>query len=278
MLYSEMCEKLKNAGIENPFLEVSLLLEKFCGVCASSVPFMGEKDFSCDELSRAIELREAHYPLQYILGEWYFFAEKYIVDESCLIPRSDTEILVEKAIELLPENAFFADFCTGSGCIAISTLAHRKDCTALALDISSGALALAEKNAAINGVADRISFFEADILRDIHISQDDGIFDAILSNPPYIRTSVIETLSDEVKKEPRIALDGGEDGLIFYRTILEKHTHLLKKDGFILFEIGYDQGDEISALANENGFSCEIIRDLSGCDRVVFLKKAYNKY
>ncbi len=278
MLYSEICEKLKNAGIENSSLEASLLLEKFCGVSASSVPLAAEKDFSCDGLLRAIELREKHYPLQYILGEWYFFAEKYIVDENCLIPRSDTEILVEKAIELLPKDGFFADFCTGSGCIAISTLAHRGDCTAFALEISSGALALAKKNASLNGVSDRLSFLEADVLGDIHVTSNDdgGVFDAILSNPPYIRTSVIDTLSDEVKKEPRIALDGGDDGLVFYRTILEKHTHLLKKNGFILFEIGYDQGDEISSLAHENGFDCEIIKDLSGCDRVAFLKKAYN--
>ena len=275
MLYFEICEKLKIAGIENPSLEASLLLEKFCGVDASSLPFMREKDFSCDELYHAIELREAHYPLQYILGEWYFFAEKYIVDENCLIPRSDTEILVEKAVELLPQNGFFADLCTGSGCIAISTLAHRKDCNAFAFEISHGALSLARKNAALNGVSDRLSFFEADIVGDIHVCADGdkGIFDAILSNPPYIRTSVIDSLSDEVKKEPRIALDGGEDGLLFYRTILKKHTHLLKDNGFILFEIGYDQGDEISSLACENGFKCEIIKDLSGCDRVAFLKK-----
>ena len=276
MLYSEICEKLKNAGIENFSYEASLLLEKFCGVRSSSITFAYEKDFSSDELLRAVELREKHHPLQYILGEWYFFAEKYIVDENCLIPRSDTEILVEKAIELLPQNGFFADLCTGSGCIAVSTLAHRKDCHAFALEISRGALELAKKNASLNGVADRLSFFEGDVLRDIDAVDgiEDGIFDALLSNPPYIRTAVIDTLSEEVKKEPRIALDGGDDGLLFYRTILEKHTRFLKKNGFILFEIGYDQGEEISALANESGFTCEIIKDLSGCNRVAFLKKS----
>ncbi len=278
MLYSEICEKLKKAGIENPPFEASLLLEKFCKVSSAAIPFIGEKDFENDELLRAVELRASHYPLQYILGEWCFFGEKYLVDENCLIPRSDTEILVEKAIELLPQNGFFADFCTGSGCIAISTLAHRKDCSAFAFEISTGALALARKNASLNGVSDRLSFYEADVLREMHVcsDEDDGIFDAILSNPPYIRTAVIDTLSVEVKKEPRIALDGGADGLIFYRTILEKHTHLLKRDGFFLLEIGYDQGDEISSLAVEKGFNCEIIKDLSGCDRVAFLKKAYN--
>ena len=141
------------------------------------------------------------------------------------------------------------------------------------LEISDGALALAKKNASLNGVSDRLSFFEADVLCDID-AFDGKAFDAILSNPPYIRTDVIDTLSDEVKKEPRIALDGGDDGLLFYRTILEKHTRFLKKNGFILFEIGYDQGEEISALANESGFTCEIIKDLSGCNRVAFLKKS----
>ncbi len=277
MRYSEICDRLKNSGIENYQQEAALLLEKFCGVSQSSIPFIGERDFSSDNILRAIELRIEHHPLQYILGEWYFFGEKYIVDENCLIPRSDTEILVEKAIEILPKNAFFADFCTGSGCIAISVLAHRQDCSAFAFEISRPALSLAKKNAALNGVSDRISFFEADVLRELHVqAEEKGIYDAILSNPPYIRTAVINTLSEEVKKEPRIALDGGEDGLLFYRTILKKHSHLLKKNGFVLFEIGYDQGSEISALAKENGFSAEIIKDLSSCDRVALLKKAYN--
>ena len=197
MLYSEICEKLKNAGIENPPLEVSILLEKFCGVSASSIPFIGEKDFDNQNLLRAVELRSKHYPLQYIIGEWYFFGEKYIVDENCLIPRSDTEILVAKAIDLLPKNGFFADFCTGSGCIAISILAHRKDCSAFAFEISTGALSLAKKNASLNGVSDRLSFSNADVLREIRVCDngDAGIFDAILSNPPYIRTAIIDTLS-----------------------------------------------------------------------------------
>ncbi len=278
MLYSEICEKLKKAEIENPNYEAALLLERFCGVSGASIPFLGNKDFEGEELLRAVTLRQSHYPLQYILGEWYFFGEKYIVDDNCLIPRSDTECLVEKAIELMPKNALFADFCTGSGCIAISTLANRMDCRAFAFEISRGALELAKKNASLNGVSDRISFFEADILRDIHIQYEEeaGIFDAILSNPPYIKTSVIDTLSKEVKKEPKIALDGGEDGLIFYRSILKKHKHLLKENGFILFEIGYDQGADISELAEKNGFTCKIIKDLSLCDRVAFLKKAYN--
>lgn len=274
MLYSEICEKLKKAGIENPTFEASVLLEKFCNVSRAELPFLGKKNFESDALMTALERRVSHEPLQYILGEWYFFGEKYLVDERCLIPRSDTEILVEKAIELLPKSALFADFCTGSGCIAISTLANREDLRAFAFEISRGALELAEKNASLNGVSRRITFMEADILADMEC--EDEIFDAILSNPPYIRTNVIDTLSDEVKKEPRIALDGGDDGLLFYRTILHKHSRLLKKNGFILFEIGYDQGNDIKALALENGFSCEIIKDLSLCDRVALLKKAYN--
>lgn len=274
MLYSEICEKLKKAGIENPTFEASVLLEKFCNVSRAALHFLGEKNFESDALMTALERRVSHEPLQYILGEWYFFGEKYLVDERCLIPRSDTEILVEKAIELLPKNALFADFCTGSGCIAISTLANREDLRAFAFEISRGALELAEKNASLNGVSRRITFTEANILADMEC--EDEIFDAILSNPPYIRTNVIETLSEEVKKEPRIALDGRDDGLLFYRTILLKHSRLLKKNGFILFEIGYDQSNDIKALALENGFSCEIIKDLSLCDRVALLKKAYN--
>ena len=216
------------------------------------------------------------YPLQYILGEWYFYREKYIVNESCLIPRSDTEILVEKAICELPENASFADLCTGSGCIAVSILANRGDCVASAFEISRDALALARQNAELNGVSGRFHSFEADVLKPILVGAENEkpIFDAILSNPPYIKTELISCLDEEVKKEPSIALDGGDDGLVFYRAIIKNHSPLLKEKGFIAFEIGYDQGDEIRSLSAMHGFSCEIIKDYGGNDRVAFLRRS----
>ena len=186
-------------------------------------------------------------PLAYILGEWYFYNEVYTVSPACLIPRPETEHLVDELIHRLPQNARFADLCTGSGCIAISTLAARPDLSAVAVDISEEALALANENAVRNGVADRITFRQADILKEDPLADD--TFDAIVSNPPYIVSDVIPTLSCEVLAEPHIALDGGKDGLIFYRHLISSYSHHVRPDGFMLFEIGYDQGEALQALA-----------------------------
>ncbi len=131
-------------------------------------------------------------PLAYILGEWYFYEEVYSVSPDCLIPRPETELLVEELIRRLPENAVFADLCTGSGCIAISTLVHRPDCRAVAVDLSEKALALAAANAGRNGVADRLILRRADVLTGTALESDR--FDAVVSNPPYIASSVIDTL------------------------------------------------------------------------------------
>ncbi len=274
MRFKDICDLLKNAGIDNAQREAALLVEKFCGISPSSLLTCAGQELESEALLAAVRKRTERYPLQYILGEWYFFGEKYILDESCLVPRPDTELLVELAIERLPRSALFADLCTGSGCVAISALAHRPDCTSYAFELFESTLEMAKKNAVLNGVEERFIPVPADVLEPINIfSQDAPPFDAILSNPPYIKTSVIETLEKEVKHEPYAALDGGEDGLIFYREILKNHSRLLKKEGFIAFEIGYDQGDKIKKIATENSFDCEIIKDYGGCDRVAFLKR-----
>lgn len=275
MRYYDICELLKNAGIDNAEYEASLLLERFCNISPAELLVSKNKDFECAELYAAAKKRALRYPLQYILGECYFYDEKYLVNENCLIPRSDTEILVELAIERLPKNSLFADMCTGSGCIAVSVLAHRQDCTGVALELYEDTLKLAEKNAKLNGVSERFITICCDVLKNetILINDSPPQFDAILSNPPYIRSSVIESLTPEVKHEPRAALDGGDDGLIFYRSILSQHSPLLKEDGFIAFEIGYDQGTQICAIAEQFSFSCEIIQDFGRNDRVAFLKK-----
>ncbi len=211
-----------------------------------------------EQAVRRLENRE---PLAYVLGEWYFYDEVYRVSPDCLVPRPDTEHLVEELIRRLPEGAVFADLCTGSGCIAISTLAHRPDCRALAVDLSEGALSLARENAVLNGVADRIEFRHADVLSGAALG--DVTFDAVVSNPPYIVSSVIDTLEPEVLREPRMALDGGEDGLIFYRVLIDRYRKNVKDGGFFLFEIGYDQGDALRSLC-----PCEIKKDYGGNDRV----------
>ena len=224
-----------------------------------------------------MQKREKHVPLQYIIGKWEFYRQIYIVDENCLIPRSDTEILVEKVIELLPPSAFFVDLCTGSGCIAVSILDERKDTTAIMVDKFEKTLELAQKNANLNGVDGRVKAMLFDVL-----SEENKLlgmkFDAIISNPPYIRPEVIEELSEEVKHEPYAALYGGDDGLIFYNKIVKDYSKFLKKDGIMLFEIGYDQADDLNRIANENGFSCEIFKDYGGNDRVALLRKSEKWY
>lgn len=214
--------------------------------------------------NKAIERLENGEPFAYVIGEWYFYDETYRVSPDCLIPRPETEHLVEWLIRNLPQNGAFLDLCTGSGCIAISTLAHRKDLTALAVDISEKALEIAKQNAVLNGVSDRISFIQADVLNADFLG--DRKFDVIVSNPPYIRSDVIDTLSVQVKNEPRIALDGGSDGLDFYRVIFGKYTNNVKTNGAVICEIGYDQGPVLNDL-----FGCTIMKDYSDNDRIALL-------
>ncbi len=256
MTFEEVVAALRAAGIENAFGEARMLCERFSGA----------------ELSAAVERRLTHYPLQYILGEWGFYRETYEVSEHCLVPRSDTEILVDAAIRMLPNGAKFLDLCTGSGCIAVSVLANRPDTAAVAVDLFPDTLALAARNAKRNGVEGRARFLLADVCE----APDEtvfakGSFDAILSNPPYIPDAVVPTLQTEVGYEPAAALCGGDDGMDFYRAILKRWTPLLKEGGCVFFEIGYDQGKSISALAKEHGFSCTVMQDFGKNDRVAVL-------
>jgi len=273
MTYSEICKRFFDAGIETAEWDAALLVEHFCGVDATLARMDPESSYECDGLEEAVKRRAAHYPLQYLLGEWAFYHQTYRVTPDCLIPRSDTEILVEEAIRTLPQNARFVDLCTGSGCIAVSVLAERPDTQAVAVEKFPKTLELATANAAKNGVAERFTPMLADVLTDLPLAEGE-LFDAILSNPPYIATKELATLSKEVQAEPTVALDGGEDGLLFYRKILELHANHLAPDGMILFEIGYDQAAPVLALGAEYGFldGC-ILKDLGGNNRVAVFKK-----
>ena len=234
--------------------EIELLAEKFSG----------------KELEAAIKEVENGTPLAYALGEWYFYGLTFKLNRECLIPRPDTEHIVEKAIELVAKNGTFADLCTGSGCIAISLKKHRPDLSGYALDVSKGALEKAKENAKLNDTP--LEFIEADLLS----FDPQGRFpmlDAVISNPPYIKTDVVKTL-DVSKTEPIIALDGGQDGMVFYRRILDAFTPILKKDGVFIFEIGYDQRDDIISLAASQNLSCEVFKDYGGNYRVAVLKKS----
>ncbi|MBQ8837645.1 MAG: peptide chain release factor N(5)-glutamine methyltransferase [Clostridia bacterium] len=253
MTVSEIKNALRGAGIENFDGEAYILNEEFCG----------------EELEKAVARRIKREPLQYIIGKWEFFREEYFVSPACLIPRSDTEILVEWLVKNLPENANFLDLCTGSGCIAVSTAKNRPDTRGKACDISTDALEIAKKNAAHNGVS-TVEFFRADVTKS---SPLDERFDCIVSNPPYIRTNVVDTLETELSYEPRIALDGGEDGMDFYHAIVENFEKNLAPHGVFAFEMGYDQKSDAAALAQKHGFKFTAINDYGGNFRVAVLEK-----
>lgn len=272
MTYRQLCTRLQDAKIEDAEWDALCLMEHFCAVSPSLLRAAPDRDYESADLEDAVSRRLAQEPLQYILGEWEFYRQKYEVSPDCLIPRADTEILVETAIRLLPRGAHFADLCTGSGCIAVSTLAERPDTRAVALEKFPATLALAQRNALKNGVAERFVGVLADVLSPSPLLDEHAPFDAILSNPPYIPTSDIAALAPEVHAEPAAALDGGEDGLLFYRSILQNYTPLLKKDGFFLFEIGFDQADDLLLLGKAQNFAhIRVLRDLGGRDRVVYL-------
>lgn len=211
-----------------------------------------------------LEMRAMHIPLQHITREQEFMGLTFMVNENVLIPRQDTEILVEEAGKRIGKNMAVLDLCTGSGCIIISLKNGNNDIDAYACDISSKALEVANENAKRNKA--KVTLIQSNLFEKIQ-----GKYDIIVSNPPYIPTEVIKGLMEEVREhEPMLALDGMEDGLYYYKEIVSKAPYYLKPDGFLCFEIGYDQGEEVSSLMKENGFkNIKVIKDLAGLNRVV---------
>ena len=238
------------------------------------IPFLGKEmsDEACKRAESLAERRNTREPLEYILGKAWFYGICFDVTDGCLIPQADTEIVCEKLISRLKSGARFADICTGSGCIALAALANTKNTVAIGYDISESALSVAKGNAEKLGLASRFLAQKADVFAPDFLEQEEP-FDVIVSNPPYIETDVIETLSPEVRHEPHIALDGGKDGLDFYRRLLEVCPRHIKKGGSLLMEIGYDQREALTTLCRAHGFSFEFYRDFGGNDRVcaVFL-------
>lgn len=267
MKLTEAISILTEAKIENPKHDARVIFKKLGGL----------RDYellspaACSDtpaIIRAIERRAKKEPLQYIIGEVDFYRESYKVTPDCLIPRQETELLVDYAVKNIPTGKKFIDICTGSGCIAISTLSNTSDTTAIALDLSEGALRVANENAKRNGVFDRIEF----VCRDALAEPCNGLFFAVLSNPPYVTEAAYAALEPEIYAEPRMAFLAGEDGLIFYRAIVKLYKDNIEKDGFFAFEIGYDQGEALRKIASEHGMSAEIIKDYSGLDRLAILK------
>ena len=240
----------------------------------ATIPFSGREmsEEDCKKAEALAKRRNTREPLEYILGKAWFFGLCFDVTSDCLIPQADTEIVCEKLISKLKNGGRFADICTGSGCIALAALANTKNTTAVGYDISEAALSVAKRNTEKFGLTARFQLKRADVFSSDFLSHEEA-FDIIVSNPPYIETSVIATLSPEVRKEPHIALDGGADGLDFYRRLLEVCPSRIKKGGCLLMEIGYDQKEALKNLCTAQGFPCEFYRDFGGNDRVcaVFL-------
>ncbi len=271
--YHQLVSSLTASGIsiDDARGEALLLLETFCHTSRTDILCDRNRVYDSHDLDHAVERRLSRYPLQYILGEWDFFGLTFKVNEHCLIPRPDTEILVETAIRTLPRGGVFADLCTGSGCIAVSVLKHRPDLTAVALELFPETLALATQNAEQHHVRDRFIPLCADLLtngREALASY--APLCGILSNPPYIPKADVDALAPELFFEPLAALEGGDDGMIFYQKILSDYVDLLSPGAPILFEISYDGAEKIINLGKTYlpHASCEIVKDLEQNPRV----------
>lgn len=268
MRFQEARDLLTAAGVEDASYSAREIFIHIGGIPAKNI-VMGDAESDSPELAEAVSRRAGGEPLQYILGFADFYRERYTVTPDCLIPRSDTELLVDIAVKNIPDGESFADLCTGSGCVGISTLKNTRNTRAVLADVSSAALAIAKKNSEDNGVSDRVELFCADLLREL----PEGEFFAFLSNPPYVSESAYRELPREIYSEPKIAFVGGEDGADFYRSFTPRLKDRIKDGGFIAYEIGYDQADILRKVAEENGLNCEIFRDLSGNDRVALMRK-----
>ena len=285
-LYQSGTEKLEKAGIREAKLDAWYLLEYKTGI--SRAVFFADPDREVEEekaesYQKDICTRARRIPLQHITGEQEFMGLNFKVNENVLVPRQDTETLVEKALEILEnqEKPRILDMCTGSGCILLSLLAMKEGASGTGADISPLALKVAKQNAKGLNVADRAEFVESDLFLSPFFAETTGkalpVYDILISNPPYIRSAVIEDLMEEVKgHDPRIALDGHEDGLYFYRRIVSEGSAYVKENGWMLFEIGYDQGEDVSKLLEKAGFrQVQVIQDLAGLDRVVIGQKPH---
>ncbi len=281
-LYEFGVTELENAGVPEAKLDARLLLEYVCGTNRNDLLVYGDREVEADKESayrEVITTRCKRIPLQHITGEQEFMGLSFKVNEHVLIPRQDTECLVEEVMLKLHDGMRILDMCTGSGCILLSLLYYSNDCTGVGVDISENALAVAAENAnsiqakkqesgtMVESTEINVEWIQSDLFEKV-----EGKFDIIVSNPPYIRSDMIPTLMEEVKNyEPMNALDGMEDGLYFYRKIVSESKDYLNKGGMLYFEIGYDQALEVSELLNEAGFSeINVVKDLAGLDRVVY--------
>ncbi|MBR1692132.1 MAG: peptide chain release factor N(5)-glutamine methyltransferase [Lachnospiraceae bacterium] len=259
---------LKEKGLEEAELDARLLLEFVCKTTRSDLYAHGDREISHEEFETYLFYlmqRGKHIPLQHLTREQEFMGLTFQVNEHVLIPRQDTETLVEEVLMQLHDGMRILDLCTGSGCILLSLLHYSNSCEGIGADVSEEALAVARDNAHRLGL--EAVFLKSDLFENVT-----GSFDIIVSNPPYIETKVIDTLMEEVREhEPRLALDGGEDGLLFYRRIAEDAKRYLCRGGMLFLEIGYRQAEDVGRLLERAGYvDIEVKKDLAGLDRVVY--------
>ena len=272
-VYREGAARLGEADIEEAELDARLLLEFVCGTDRNTLLVHGERDVSEEEYGRycgLIERRAAHVPLQHLTGEQDFMGLTFLVNKDVLVPRQDTEVLVEEVMKHLHDGMRILDLCTGSGCILLSLLHYSNDCEGVGVDLSARALSVAGKNYEIQRTQRpdmKARFLEGNLFEGL-----EDRFDMIVSNPPYIKTDVINTLMPEVREyEPVMALDGGTDGLAFYRRIAGDAGAYLNGGGMLFFEIGCEQAADVCKIMEAAGFrEVEVVKDFAGLDRVVY--------
>lgn len=266
-------DRLKKSDIDTAMLDARLLLCEYLQKDKLYLIINSNEDIEItDRFEQIVARRENREPMQYILGKAEFYGLDFKVNKHVLIPRPDTEILTEKVIDFVKDNPYTVlDIGTGSGCIPVTIAKNCPNAKLYTVDVSQDATKIAEENAMLNKVKDKITFLNMDILEDFPKLQAD----CIVSNPPYIEEDVIPTLMDDVKTfEPYIALSGGKDGLVFYRRIVKKADEVLKKGGLIAFEIGHNQSQAVEKILRDNNFTeIKTTKDLAGLDRVVTATK-----
>ena len=252
-------------------LDARLLLEHVCGTSLQTLLLDGERAVTDNEAElyrRLLKRRCSREPLAYILGKWDFMGLEFGVSSDVLIPEQDTENLVEEVMREVCDGDRILDLCTGSGCILLSLLNYSNGSTGVGTDLSEGAIAVAKENALKLGLSERCDWKAGDLFEAVDPGEK---CDIIVSNPPYIRSETIGELAPEVRiHEPRMALDGGDDGLYFYKRIILEAADYLRTGGMLFLEIGYDQAEQVGALMKDAGYyEVRTIKDYGGNDRIV---------
>ncbi len=269
--YNHTKQKLKSAGITDSVFEAKLIIKHITGLTNTQILTEYTKElteFQQNNLTAILRQREIRYPLQYILGEWAFYKYKFKVGVGVLIPRSDTEVLVEECVKYLKDKpkAQILDLCSGSGCIGISLACDFRESAVVLLEKYPEAMRYLEENIKLNGAYNAMAFSGDVLIGDANEQK----YDLIVSNPPYIPPSEMAITSPETKFEPETALLGGEDGLDFYKAIIKNYKNSLKDGGMLGLEVGINESERVSALLKDADFTnITVIKDLNGIERVV---------